>query len=71
MALEASYNSHEAFTRAFGLQFGMTPETLRAQGTLENLELVEPSPMSQSAKKTKLENPRLVEGKPLLVAGLH
>ena len=70
VALEASYNSHEAFTRAFGLQFGMTPETLRAQGTLENLELVEPSPMSQSAKKTKLENPRMVEGKPLLVAGL-
>ena len=26
--------------------------------------------MSQSAKKTKLENPRMVEGKPLLVAGL-
>ena len=70
VALEASYNSHEAFTRAFGLQFGMTPEILRGQGTLENLELVEPSPMSQSAKKTKLENPRMVEGKPLLVAGL-
>ena len=70
VALEASYNSHEAFTRAFGQQFGVTPEILRSRGTLENLELVEPSPMSQSAKKTKLENPRLVAGKPLLVAGL-
>ncbi|MDO8351933.1 MAG: AraC family transcriptional regulator, partial [Aestuariivirga sp.] len=35
VALEASYNSHEAFTRAFGLQFGVTPETLRSRGTLE------------------------------------
>ena len=70
VALEASYNSHEAFTRAFGLQFGVTPEILRSRGTLENLELVEPRPMSQSAKKTKLESPRMVEGKPLLVAGL-
>jgi AraC family transcriptional regulator len=70
VALEASYNSHEAFTRAFGLQFGVTPEILRIRGTLENLELVEPSPMCQSSKKTKLENPRMVKGKPLLVAGL-
>jgi AraC family transcriptional regulator len=69
VALEASYNSHEAFTRAFGLQFGMTPEILRSRGTLQNLELVEPSPMSQPSK-TKLENPRMMEGKPLLVAGL-
>jgi AraC family transcriptional regulator len=69
VALEASYNSHEAFTRAFGLQFGVTPETLRSRGTLENLELVEPSPMSQPLK-TKLASPRMVEGKPLLVVGL-
>jgi AraC family transcriptional regulator len=69
VALGAGYNSHEAFTRAFGLQFGVTPETLRSRGTLENLELVEPMPMSQPSK-TKLESPRMVEGKPLLVAGL-
>ena len=69
VALEASYNSHEAFTRAFGLQFGVTPETLRGSGTLENLKLVEPSPMSQPSK-TKLVSPRMVEGKSLLVAGL-
>ena len=71
VALEASYNSHEAFTRAFGLQFGVTPETLRGRGTLENLNLVEPMLMSMSqASKTKLVSPRMVEGKPLLVAGL-
>jgi AraC family transcriptional regulator len=71
VALEASYNSHEAFTRAFGLQFGVTPETLRSRGTLKKLELVEPSPMSMSQpSKTKLVSPRMVEGKPLLVTGL-
>ena len=69
VALEASYNSHEAFTRAFGLQFGVTPEALRPRHSRKP-RTVEPSSMSQSAKKTKLENPRMVEGKPLLVAGL-
>lgn len=69
VTLEAGYNSHEAFTRAFGLQFGVTPENLRSSGTLEKLELVEPSPMSQPSK-TKLASSPMVKGKPLLIAGL-
>src|SRR4030088_3421584 len=32
VALDAEYSSHEAFTRAFRDQFGVTPETIRAQG---------------------------------------
>jgi AraC family transcriptional regulator len=32
LALEAGYNSHEAFTRVFRDQFGFTPESIRAQG---------------------------------------
>ena len=33
LALEADYGSHEAFTRAFSEQFGVTPESVRMQGT--------------------------------------
>jgi AraC family transcriptional regulator len=35
VALEAGYGSHEAFTRAFREQFGLTPESVRAQRHLE------------------------------------
>src|SRR5690606_37292451 len=41
VALEATYNSHEAFTRAFREQFGVTPESVRARGSLDGLALVE------------------------------
>src|SRR5271167_2873076 len=41
VALDAGYGSHEAFTRAFREQFGLTPEAVRAQCHLENIELVE------------------------------
>ncbi|HEY3740852.1 MAG TPA: AraC family transcriptional regulator [Bryobacteraceae bacterium] len=36
VALEAGYNSHEAFTRAFRGQFGLTPEMVRAQRQSRN-----------------------------------
>src|ERR1700693_4619635 len=42
IALGAGYGSHEAFTRAFRDQFGLTPEAVRAQGKLDALSLVEP-----------------------------
>src|SRR5262249_9179017 len=35
VALDAGYGSHEAFTRAFRDQFGLTPETIRSQGHLD------------------------------------
>jgi AraC-like DNA-binding protein len=41
IALEAGYNSHEAFTRAFREQFGFTPESVRSQRHLNNIQLVE------------------------------
>src|ERR1700682_1153540 len=40
VALSAGYGSHEAFTRAFRDQFGLTPEEVRRQGHLDNLEIV-------------------------------
>lgn len=42
VALESGYASHEAFTRAFKEQFGMTPEAVRARKTVEGLSSVTP-----------------------------
>jgi AraC family transcriptional regulator len=68
VALQAGYGSHEAFTRAFRDQFGLTPEMVRAQGHLRNIQLVEPLKMNDTP--LQLHPPRYVEGKPLLIAGL-
>jgi len=69
VALEAGYGSHEAFTRAFRDQFGMTPEAVRAQGHVDNLAIVEPIAMTHQ-QLTNLEPPRFEEGKALLLAGI-
>jgi len=69
VALDAGYNSHEAFTRAFRDQFGLTPEAVRAQGHVNQLALVEAIRMDQSVKAT-LPPPRFVDGKPLLLVGM-
>jgi AraC family transcriptional regulator len=68
VALDAGYGSHEAFTRAFRDQFGLTPEAVRAQGHLKNLELVEPIKMND-IPYAKLDAPRISAGVPLLIAG--
>jgi AraC family transcriptional regulator len=69
VALDAGYSSHEAFTRAFREQFGLTPETVRAQHCLCNIELVEPMKLNETLipdlKPTRFDN-----GGPLLIAGL-
>lgn len=69
VALDAGYGSHEAFTRAFRDQFGFTPEMVRAQGHLNNLQLMEPIKMDQTVL-AQLETPRIENGKPMLIAGL-
>jgi AraC family transcriptional regulator len=69
VALAAGYGSHEAFTRAFRDQFGLTPEAVRAQRRLDNLALVEPITMDQ-ALIVDLPPPRFENGRLLLVAGL-
>lgn len=69
LAIDSGYNSHEAFTRAFREQFGVTPEAVRAQGHTNNVDLVEPMRM----KPTLLENmqpPRYETRPTFLVAGL-
>ncbi|MGF7131340.1 AraC family transcriptional regulator [Paraburkholderia sp. EB58] len=69
VAFEAGYGSHEAFTRAFREQFGLTPEALRARGHLDNIPLVEPIKMDETIL-ANLAPPRFEDGKPLLIAGL-
>lgn len=69
VALDAGYNSHEAFTRAFRDQFGLTPEAIRARRHLNNISIMEPIKMDETLLAT-LEPPRLVHGRTLLIAGL-
>lgn len=68
VALDWGYGSHEAFTRAFRDQFGLTPEDLRAKGDLSSLRLAEPIAMHSDTSIT-LPEPRFVTEKPLLIAG--
>lgn len=62
VALEAGYGSHEAFTRAFRDQFGITPEALRQRRSLENLQLVEPQRMD-TIQTTDIAEP-VIEKRP-------
>ncbi len=69
VALDVGYGSHEAFTRAFRDQFGLTPEAVRERRHLDNLPLVEAIRMDESLI-VKLDPPRFEAGRTLLVAGL-
>ena len=69
VALDYGYGSHEAFTRAFRDQFGVTPEAVRAERALTNLTLVEPLRMDK-IQHVELEPPRFEHSHSLLVAGI-
>ena len=69
VALSAGYGSHEAFTRAFREHFGVTPESVRAQNSIDGLELTEPLRM-RAQTKTDLAAPRFEQAPALLIAGL-
>lgn len=68
VALDAGYGSHEAFTRAFRDQFGLTPEDLRRRGTLSDITLVEALPMSDQT--TTIAPPVIERLSALRFAGL-
>jgi AraC family transcriptional regulator len=70
VSLDASYSSHEAFTRAFRSEFGLTPEAVRAQGKGAKLELVEPIKLDDTLA-IRLDSPRFEKGERLLMAGLR
>jgi AraC family transcriptional regulator len=70
VAVEAQYGSHEAFTRAFREQFGVTPETVRRTADLTDLPIVEP--LRMSVPQTDLiAPPKFVDSAPLRIAGLE
>ena len=69
LALEADYGSHEAFTRAFRDQFGITPEAVRAATCTGQLKLQEPILMD-STMSDNLNAPRFETAKAFLVAGI-
>jgi AraC family transcriptional regulator len=68
LALEAGYGSHEAFTRAFRNQFGVTPEQVRGARDVSNLDLVEPFRMGPS-NTSPLAPPRFADRDLLLLVG--
>jgi AraC family transcriptional regulator len=69
VALNAGYNSHEAFTRAFRDLFAVTPESIRRQQSVAQLNLIEARTMSTEPVR-KLDPPRIEMRDPLLIAGL-
>lgn len=69
VAVDAGYQSHEAFTRAFRGEFGVTPQTVKKGLASRGLPLKEPIPMSE-APVTMLAEPRFVTGKAMTIAGL-
>ena len=69
VALDAGYGSHEAFTRAFRDQFGLTPDEVRRRRSLDTLDLVEPLRMDTAEKVTLA--PPVIEDRPAQrIAGL-
>jgi AraC family transcriptional regulator len=69
VALEAGYGSHEAFSRAFRDQFGVTPAEVRARGDIDGVALV--APLREDPRlHVDLPPPRFETPGPLLIAGL-
>lgn len=68
VALAAGYGSHEAFTRAFSEQFGITPKQVRGPA-FEQLSLVEPLRM-KDVKYITLAEPRFEARESFIVAGM-
>lgn len=69
VALDAGYGSHEAFTRAFRQQFGLTPDQLRERGSVAGLDLREAIRMDHK-KTAVLAPPRVTRSGALLIVGI-
>lgn len=69
VALDAGYGSHEAFTRAFRDQMGLTPEAVRRTRSLDALPLLQPMRIDPRTQ-VKLSAP-VIESRPALrLAGI-
>ena len=69
VALEFGYASHEAFTRAFKEQFGVTPENVKRNRSTSSLALVPPLKLPEGTS-LKLNDPEFVNGDAIVVVGL-
>lgn len=69
VALDAGYNSHEAFTRAFREQFARTPESVRDSRSLDGLAVVKPLELKARAHG-RLDPPRIVDEDLVRAVGL-
>lgn len=69
IGLDAGYNSHEAFTRAFRDQFLLTPEQVRARGGFDKTHFVEAIAMT-SSPSIDLAPPRFETLEATIFAGL-
>lgn len=69
VALDHGYGSHEAFTRAFRDQFGVTPEAVRAQRNLDSIKLTEPFIMTEQSLPD-IDPPRFETRDAFTVAGI-
>jgi AraC family transcriptional regulator len=69
LALDTGYGSHEAFSRAFRVLFGATPEMVRQKASTEGLPMVTAIKLPET-NDVKLEPPRIVSGGALMVVGL-
>jgi len=69
LALDSGYGSHEAFSRAFRAEFGVTPETVRQKASTEDLAMVKAAKLLD-ASQVRLDEPRIVRGEPMLLVGL-
>lgn len=70
VALSAGYGSHEAFTRAFRDQFGLTPDEARSRRSLAGLQLVEPVRMPDQPAAI-IAPDRFIKTDTMLFAGLR
>ena len=69
VAVDSGYGSHEAFTRAFREEFGLTPEAVRERGSVVGLALVEAQRLEEGMWEA-LGAPRIVDCEARWVAGL-
>lgn len=69
VALQFGYGSHEAFTRAFKAQFGVTPEAIQKAGSTDAIKLMEALKMNETLPADAVE-PRMTDRPAILLVGL-
>lgn len=69
LALDSGYESHEAFSRAFRAQFGVTPEFVRRKASTEDLPMIDAMKLP-GQDDVELAPPLIVAGDAVLAIGL-